>query len=950
MTPTIDTLELRKAIRTELSLSRIAPHVYVDDSRDDLLSDFAKATLDDRYVVLNEGYQDRFANAVAHYSNDEAHANRMYGYLSKLWCLPATPILSNGGTTKGNNISCYLSAVEDSLGGIVDSWVENIWLAAKGGGLGIYYGDVRAINEPIGLVGKTSGALSFVKVTDSLALCISQANQRRGSAAIYMDISHPEVEAFLEMRMESGGDPSRKALNLHHGILIPDAFYEACKVDGTWDLISPKSGMVLETVSARSLMEKLLMTRMAKGEPYIVNIDTVNRQIPKHHKLSGLKVTTSNLCVAGETRLLTNSGYKTISEIAGSVQYVWNGKEFAIANIQKTGENQKLIKVIFSNGVELNVTPYHRFKIQDGYGFSESHKRIVEAQDLVAGDKIVKMDLPVITAGLSWDREYAYCNGFYTADGTDDQYGNPRVYLYGEKKELVDIFVNMEPTRISLDEDDGKRHTLYFKKGTLLPKYTVPLECDITAKLAWLGGYLYGDGTVARNGVCENIQVSSVNKPFLHEVRLLLNTLGINAHIALNHISGLYPLPDGRGGTAMYDCQPVYRLCITAGDTQRLITLGLPLCRLNVTNRPTQRDAQQFIQVVDVVDEGRYDDTYCFNEPNEHMGVFEGIPTMNCSEIVLPTGRDHHDKMRTAVCALFQTNFETYEEWKDDPLFIEDIAYFMDNVLTDYIENAGDKFKNATYSAYRERSIGIGMMGFHSFLQKKNIPFESAIAKAWNMKYFKHLREGMDKASVKLAHERGACPDALEHGIMERFSCKLALAPTASVSVIANTSAGGDPIPANIYSQKTLAGTFEVRNKYLEKIFIERNCNTDEIWKSISDASGSVYHLTDVLSEHEINVFKTAFEIDPRWVIEHAADRTPYICQAQSTNLWLPADISKKALLALHMLGWEKGLKSWYYLRSLSVAVGGTSDGSVRTRNVYRATDEEQYELCLACQ
>ncbi len=269
--------------------------VTTDEARDANLTEFGKETLIDRYLLPGESFQDLFARVADAYADDQDHAQRLYDYVSRLWFMPATPVLSNGGTNRGLPISCYLNSVSDSLGGIVDTWNENVWLASKGGGIGTYWGNVRGIGEPVGLNGKTSGIIPFVRVMDSLTLAISQGSLRRGSAACYLDVSHPEIEEFLEIRKPSG-DFNRKALNLHHGVLLTDKFMEAVRAGDDFDLISPKTGEVRSTVNARSLFQKLVETRLATGEPYIVFNDTVNRMMPKHHRDLGLKVSTSNLC------------------------------------------------------------------------------------------------------------------------------------------------------------------------------------------------------------------------------------------------------------------------------------------------------------------------------------------------------------------------------------------------------------------------------------------------------------------------------------------------------------------------------------------------------------------------------------------------------------------------------------------------------------------------------
>lgn len=600
--------------------------VTIDRRNDNFLTAFGKATLTDRYLMRDEDFQDLFARVAMHYADDSDHAQRLYDYMSHHWFMPSTPVLSNGGTSRGLPISCFLNEAGDSLEGIVGLWNENVWLAARGGGIGSYWGNLRSIGEQVGHNGKTSGVIPFIRVMDSLTLAISQGSLRRGSAAVYLPLNHPEIEEFVELRRPTGGDPNRKALNLHHGVLVPDAFMRAVEADAEWALTSPKDGSVLRKISARSLWIRILTSRVETGEPYLINIDHVNKALPEHQKLGGLEVKTSNLC----------------------------------------------------------------------------------------------------------------------------------------------------------------------------------------------------------------------------------------------------------------------------------------------------------------------------------------------SEITLPTGIDRFGEDRTAVCCLSSLNLEKYPEWEKDEGFIEDIMRFLDNVLQDFIDNAPDDFSRAKYAAMRERSVGLGVMGFHSFLQANMIPFEGAMAKVWNMRMFKHIRAGADAASQVLAKERGACPDAEDFGIMERFSNKLSVAPTASISIICGgASPGIEPAAANSYTHKTLSGSFNVRNPYLRALLVEKGKDTDEVWSSITTSEGSVQHL-DFLNEDEKAVFRTAFEIDQRWIVEHAGDRTEYICQSQSINLFLPADIHKRDLHQLHLQAWKKGVKSLYYCRSKSIQraeVVANHEGEQTTvphlgkvNGGDQPAEQIDYEECLACQ
>jgi ribonucleoside-diphosphate reductase alpha chain len=360
--------------------------------------------------------------------------------------------------------------------------------------------------------------------------------------------------------------------------------------------------------------------------------------------------------------------------------------------------------------------------------------------------------------------------------------------------------------------------------------------------------------------------------------------------------------------------------------------------------------------------------------PEHHKLAGLEVKTSNlCSEITLPTGLDQHGMQRTAVCCLASLNLENWFEWQGHPLFIEDVMRFLDNVLQDFIDRAPAGMERAKYSAMRERSVGLGVMGFHSFLQSQGVPWESVIAKVWNKRMFKHIRGQADAASHMLAEERGPCPDAAEYGIMERFSHKLSIAPTASISIIAgNSSPGIEPIAANVFLQKTLSGSFTVRNRHLQMLLAAKGMDNDEVWSSITLTKGSVQHL-DFLSEQEKAVYKTAFELDQRWIIEHAADRAAFICQSQSVNVFLPANVSKRDLHQIHFMAWKRGVKSLYYCRSLSIqradnvsekAVAPTAftgvmgvpanDGQAQLPLVAVARAAAgvttDYEECLACQ
>jgi len=587
--------------------------MQIDYGRDRLLSPFGIQTLEDRYLIEGEtSPQDAFARAALAFSDNDAHAQRLYDYASNLWFMFSTPVLSNGGTTRGQPISCFLNYVEDSRGGITDHYTENAWLSSAGGGVGGCWSNIRSVGSKTSNGSESTGVIPFMKVVDAEMLAFSQGVTRRGSYAAYLHVSHPEIEEFLDVRKPTGGDINRKSTNLHHAVVVPDKFMrliakatEIPGFDDSWDLIDPHSGKVTKTVAAKALWVKMLQNRVETGEPYIMFEDAVNNALPEYQRNLGLKVHQSNLC----------------------------------------------------------------------------------------------------------------------------------------------------------------------------------------------------------------------------------------------------------------------------------------------------------------------------------------------SEITLPTSQD-----RTAVCCLSSVNLEEFDSWCNNDQFIPDLVRMLDNVLSYFIENAPDALAKAKYSAMRERSIGLGAMGFHAYLQRNNIAFEGVMAKSFNMRAFSRIKSEADRATRELAQERGECPDAEGYGV--RNAHLLAIAPNASSSIIcANTSPSIEPYLANAFAQKTKSGTSLLKNEYLEHHLDEIGMNNDEVWKSITTNNGSVQHL-DFLDDYTKDVFKTAIEIDQKWVIEFAADRQQFICQSQSVNVFFPANVSKQELHNIHMMAWARGMKTLYYARSLAMKRAEVvSDEALR--DYVFDFDEEG---CLACE
>ena len=588
--------------------------MLIDYKRDNYLSEFSHKTLQDRYLIAGEtSPQDAFARAARAFSDNDAHAQRLYDYASKLWFMFSTPILSNGGTARGLPISCFLNYIEDSRTGLTGHYTENAFLSSVGGGVGGSWSDVRSVGSKTSNGSESTGVIPFMKVVDAEMLAFSQGVTRRGSYAAYLDISHPEIEEFLDVRKPTGGDINRKSVNLHHGVVISDKFMELIEqatrqpgFDDSWDLIDPHTKQVIKTVSAKTLWVKLIQNRVETGEPYIMFGDTVNAALPQFQKDMGLSVHHSNLC----------------------------------------------------------------------------------------------------------------------------------------------------------------------------------------------------------------------------------------------------------------------------------------------------------------------------------------------SEITLPTNEG-----RTAVCCLSSVNLEEFDEWKNNKDFIPDLIRMLDNVISYFVSHAPAQLEKAKTSAEQERSLGLGAMGFHAYLQRRNVPFESPMAVGANKMMFEHIKKEAKNASNQLCVERGPCHDGYHAGV--RNAHLLAVAPNASSSIICgNTSPSIEPYRANAFTQKTKSGSSLLKNEYLEHALQELDQDTDEVWKSIITNNGSVQHL-DFLDDWTKDVFKTAVEIDQRWIIEMAADRQKEICQSQSLNVFFPANVSKQELHAIHMMAWKKKVKTLYYLRSEAIKRAETVSDEALRQYIFDSMDDEG---CLACE
>ncbi|AXQ69231.1 ribonucleoside-diphosphate reductase large subunit [Caulobacter phage CcrBL9] len=879
------------------------------------MDDFSKQTLKERYLLPHEtSPQEAYARASAAFADDAEHAQRLYDYASKGWLSFATPVLSNGGSERGQAISCFLTSVEDSRQGIFDHWDEIGWLSSVGGGVGANWSELRGNGEKTSRGSQSTGIIPFIAVTDRIILSVSQGGTRRGSLAVYLDVDHPEIEEFIVGRKPTGGDQNRKFTNLHNAVNITDAFMHHVISGAPFPLRSPKTGEIIRTVNPRELWKLILETRMQTGEPYLHFIDTTNRHLPETQKAKGLKVRQSNLCVTPDTEVLTNTGYLPIEALAGGKHKVWNGEAFSEVEVVQTALSAELVRVWFSDGSYLDCTPYHKFYDEDGV----EHR----AGELANGLVLEATRHPVIEGGVVVSDEKAYAAGWATVAGFEDD-NRTAVFVPGKPRpeQARRLVVH------SLDSTVSEDGLLVRFEPLAVPAGVVPAHWSRRAREMWLGAALDAIGEWVDTEHGPMLGFVSPDPDLVKEVRLLAKTLGLNPIIRLTDAGNAFLLP--------------------AGDGNSLITRGYVCMHEHADIVTTAQYIEPTVSVVDVHALPYQTATYCFTEPQRNRGTFNGVLTGNCTEITLPTGRDDQGKMRTAVCCLSSLNAEKYREWRHHPTFIEDVFRFLDNCLQVFIEDETPGLENARYSASMERSVGAGLLGFHYLLQSENIAFASEDARALNQEIFAHYSAEATKASLKLGAERGEAPDMIGTG--HRFAHRMAVAPNASTSILLNTSPSIEPVRANVFLHKTLSGSFRVRNPYLQKLLEtiaiekapETEGNTDEDraawveaqWKLINADEGSVQGL-DYLSEHEKAVFATAMEIDQEWVITHAADRQPYIDQAQSVNLFMKAGTNAVDLMKVHYQAWAKGLKSLYYLRSTTAKRGENVNSKVERKDM----------------
>jgi len=946
----------------------------IDYNRDNLFDYFGIKTLEKAYLFrvyhnkqpyIIERPQHMFMRtAIGIHGQNLKAVFETYDLLSNRYFTHASPTYFQAGTNRPQLSSCFLLPMEDSIKSIYGKTMKSCaYISQHAGGIGVHVSAVRARGSVIRSVkGQTEGIITWCKELDSLAKSVNQGGKRNGSIAVYIEPWHSDIFDFCELRLDTGSEKMR-ARDLFLALWVPDLFMKRVEEDGVWSLMCPDACPNLQLVygdefdklytkyetekkftkqiKARELWNHILTCQIESGFPYMLYKDHANRK--SNQKNLGT-IRSSNLCVHGDTQILTSEGYYDIKSLENKKVKVWNGHEWSKVTIKKTGTNKNLIRVTLSNGSYLDCTPEHKF-----YKSVNNKSLELSADQLKMGDKLIKLTLPkIINYDENDDWKYSYTHGFFCGDGTYyDNYSNtikyPKAYLYGNKKNLLK-YLDYESYTYNKSID---RYDIVLPKD-LDEKFKVPLLANTNVRLEWLAGLCDADGTIARNGTNESIQITNINHQFLVDIRYMLHTLGIESKITLNKRERMEKLPDGKGGHKLFKCQKIWRLLISSSGVYKLLKHGFNPKRLNIILRKPQRNAEQFPIIESITQSFQNVDTYCFTESKRHMGVFNGILTGQCAEIVEYSSETEH-----AVCNLVSiclprfikdnNGRKTYDHEK-----LLEVCRVSTRNLNKIIDRNYYPTKQAKYSNLKHRPIGIGVQGLADVYNLMGYPFDSDQARDLNKRIFETIYFGCLSETKEIAKKHGRYEtfqgspfsrgefqfhlwglknedllmgydwDKLQQEVMQygtRNSLLTALMPTASTSQIMGNYEGFEPYMTNIFVRTTLAGEFIVINEHLLKTLLELNIWNEDIRKLIILNNGSIQKI-ECIPQDIKDIYKTAFELKLKSILQQAVERGPFIDQSQSMNLFMEKPNFGK-LTSAHFYGWKNGLKTgMYYLRT----------------------------------
>lgn len=813
-------------------------------------------------------------------------ALKTYQMFSQKLYTHASPTLFNAGKPEAQCSSCYLCQVpEDSLSSIYDTLKQCAMISKHAGGIGLAVHRVRSAKSIIkSSGGQGDGLVPMLRVFNNTARYVNQGGKRKGAFAIYLEPWHADIESFILLKKNRGNEDER-ARDLHYAMWIPDLFMRRVEKDESWTLFSPDTAPGLSdvygeefdrlyvqyesqsigraTVPARKIWEQIIESQIETGEPYILYKDACN--IKSNQKNLGT-IHSSNLCVSGATPLLTPYGYFPIKELLGQEIDVWNGQQWSSVVVKRTSEQASLVRVKFSDGSYIECTDYHKFYLQTNPTEPDHPTEPVEAHQLRPGDQLINFKGPDVT--------------------------------------------------------DFRCENVYqFESSVLGITSPVPINAKPATKVEWLTTLINQCGFSDAKGlhILADAQV-------LTSTRLLLHTLGV--YSSLSSLTNLTQLS-----------------ILGSRDVTKLLDMGLKVTKFKLVPIQALPD-DRCVSVVDIVSLDRQEPTYCFTEPLRSMGVFNGILTGNCAEILEYTSKDE-----VAVCNLCSICLPSFVSAKNfDHQKLYDVVYMATHNLNRVIDLNFYPIPEAKNSNLKHRPIGIGVQGLADVYCMMMYPYDSPEAAQVNKDIFETIYFAATTASKDLAKLHGSYASfkgsPASEGVLQfdlwkvtpskrwdwgslkeeirkyglRNSLLVALMPTASTSQIMGNNESCEPYTRNIYVRRTDAGEFIVVNHHLARILSEMSLWTPDIIDKMIARDGSIQSI-DGIPDHVKKVFKTAFEVKSRPVIDQSADRGPFVCQTQSMNLWIETP-TPQLLNTVHFYAWSRGLKTgMYYLRSKPVTL-----------------------------
>lgn len=963
----------------------------IQHDRDFLLDYFGFKTLQHSYLlrvndICIETPQYMFLRvSIGIHGNNYEKVKETYNLLSRKYFTHATPTLFNSGTPRPQLSSCFLlDGSDDSIEGIYGTITDCAYISKWSGGIGVHISGIRGNGSYIsGTGGKSDGIVPMMKVYNDTARYINQGGgKRNGSFAMYIEPWHIDIMDFLNCK-KNHGDEERRARDLFYALWIPDLFMERVFSGGDWCLMCPSEcpnlnnvygdefnelyrkyeleGRYRRKIKASDIWNEIIDSQIETGTPYMLYKDAANNK--SNHKNIGT-IKSSNLCVVPDTKILTKKGYYKIKDLENTNVTIWNGFEWSNTLVQKTGINQEIIKVKTSDGNIIECTKYHKFYIeQSSRPYDKSKPIKIDAKDLKKGMKLIKHNLPIIDNSVEFP--YSYTHGLFCADGTYqyNKYGLHKkvgkITLYGNKKKLIN--------NIDIKTTSGKE-TANGAINIMLPldipeKFEVPINYSLESKLRWLEGFMDGDGTIAINGKNQSLQATSIHKEFLINIMYMLQTMGINSKVTQNRENRKVKLPDGNGGVKEYDCKATFRILISSVNLVKLIDLGFSPQRLNININNPNRNASQFIKIEDVIDEGKISDTYCFTESKRGMGMFNGILTGQCAEIIEYTSSEESSVCNLAsICLPMFVNDDRTYNYNHLMDIVKIITYNLNKVIDiNYYPTSKSKISNM-----KNRPIGIGVQGLSDTFNKMRIAYDSPEARIINKNIFEAIYFAALSASCDIAKTDGPYErfnnSPISKGIFQfemweswelssdlnldwenlrnnikqygvRNSLLTALMPTASTSQIMGNSESFEPITSNWYVRRTIAGEFIVLNNYMVNHLLELGLWKSDIINKIIRNKGSIQNIQDIPPDVR-NIYKTVWEIKQKVLIDLSADRGRFVDQSQSLNLYFEIP-DYETLSKAHRYGWRQGLKTGsYYIRSKPVVNNDSALQEVEIDNI----------------